>query len=90
MARRTVDIPLTLLGLRRQFKLHYRGNQPVKLELFAKCSPEVAARIDAGERKLAPAEWRSGELSRLVERVELAPEAMTRGPAAAAKGWGGQ
>jgi cytolysin-activating lysine-acyltransferase len=59
--------------LLRQFKLHYRGNQPVILELFAKCSPEVAARIDAGDRKLAPGDWRSGELSRLVEKVELTP-----------------
>jgi cytolysin-activating lysine-acyltransferase len=48
--------------LLRQFKLHYRGSQPVMLELFAECSPEVAARIDAGERKLAPADWRSGRL----------------------------
>ena len=57
--------------LLRQFKLFYAGKQPVAVEFYAKVSPEVAARIDAGNYRLAPAEWRSGEHTRLIERVAL-------------------
>lgn len=60
--------------LLRQFKLYYAGQQPVSMELFAKASPEVAARIDRGEKKLLPAEWRSGDITKLVEKIDLSSE----------------
>jgi hypothetical protein len=34
----------------------------------------VAVRIDAGKYKLAPAEWKTGEQVRLIERVTLTPQ----------------
>jgi len=55
----------------RQFKLFYAGKQPVAVEFYTKASPEVAARIDAGNYRLEPAEWRSGEHTRLIERLAL-------------------
>jgi cytolysin-activating lysine-acyltransferase len=57
--------------LLRQFKLYYAGKQPVAVELFAKVSPEVARRLDAGDEKLAPQEWRSGDITRVVHKIEL-------------------
>lgn len=57
--------------LYRQFKLYYAGQTPVAFEVFANVSADVAARIDAGNKKLEAKEWRSGEIRRLIERVEL-------------------
>jgi cytolysin-activating lysine-acyltransferase len=57
--------------LLRQFKLYYQGKQPVAVELFAKVSPEIAKRIDAGDKKLKPAEWRSGEITKQIEEIKL-------------------
>jgi len=64
----TLVMPPLLL---RQFKLFYAGKQPVAVEFYAKVSPEVAARIDAGDRRLSPADWKSGEILRVIDKVEL-------------------
>ncbi len=44
----------------RQFKLYSKDNQPVAFLTWAGVSPEVKARIDAGDKGLAPEDWRSG------------------------------
>lgn len=55
----------------RQFKLFYAGQAPVAVELYAKVTPEVAARIDGGNKKLTVEEWNGGKVLRLVDRIEL-------------------
>lgn len=52
----SVALPILL----RQFRLFSKNNQPVAFLTFACVSDEVRARIDAGDKTLTPAEWRSG------------------------------
>jgi len=42
--------------------------------LFSGTEAEVQSRIDAGNTTLAPAEWKSGEQVRLIEKITLAPQ----------------
>jgi cytolysin-activating lysine-acyltransferase len=55
--------------LLRQFRIFYRGEQPVGVALWALADELVAQRIDAGDRRLAAVEWKSGSHLRMVELV---------------------
>jgi cytolysin-activating lysine-acyltransferase len=55
--------------LLRQFRIFYKGEQPVGVALWALVDKLVAKRIDAGDRRLAAVEWKSGTTMRIVELV---------------------
>ena len=55
--------------LLRQFRIFYQGEQPVGVALWALADELVAKRIDAGDRRLAAVEWKSGAHLRMVELV---------------------
>jgi cytolysin-activating lysine-acyltransferase len=55
--------------LLRQFRLFYKGEQPVGVALWALADDLVAKRIDAGDERLTAVEWKSGTNLRIVELV---------------------
>jgi cytolysin-activating lysine-acyltransferase len=55
--------------LLRQFRIFYKGEQPVGVALWALADDLVAKRIDAGDRRLTAVEWKSGTAMRIVEIV---------------------
>jgi cytolysin-activating lysine-acyltransferase len=55
--------------LLRQFRIFYSGEQPVGVALWALADELVAKRIDAGEKRLAAVEWKSGSNMRIVDMV---------------------
>jgi cytolysin-activating lysine-acyltransferase len=55
--------------LLRQFRIFYSGEQPVGVALWALADDLVAGRIDAGDKRLAAVEWKSGANMRIVELV---------------------
>jgi cytolysin-activating lysine-acyltransferase len=55
--------------LLRQFRVFYKGEQPVGVALWALADDLVAKRIDAGDRRLTAAEWKSGTAMRIVDIV---------------------
>jgi cytolysin-activating lysine-acyltransferase len=55
--------------LLRQFRLFYKGEQPVGVALWALSDDLVAKRIDTGDRRLTAVEWKSGTNLRIVELV---------------------
>jgi cytolysin-activating lysine-acyltransferase len=55
--------------LLRQFRIFYKGEQPVGVAVWALADDLVAKRIDAGDRRLTAVEWKSGPHMRLVELV---------------------
>jgi cytolysin-activating lysine-acyltransferase len=55
--------------LLRQFRIFYKGEQPVGVALWALADRLVAGRIDAGDRRLSAVEWKSGTAMRIVELV---------------------
>jgi cytolysin-activating lysine-acyltransferase len=55
--------------LLRQFRVFYKGEQPVGVALWALVDKLVAKRIDAGDRRLTAAEWKSGTTMRIVDIV---------------------
>ena len=55
--------------LLRQFRLFYKGEQPVGVALWALADDLVAKRIDAGDKRLTAVEWKSGTNKRIVELV---------------------
>jgi cytolysin-activating lysine-acyltransferase len=55
--------------LLRQFRIFYKGEQPVGVALWALADDLVARRIDAGDKRLAAVEWKSGSNMRIVELV---------------------
>ena len=55
--------------LLRQFRIFYKGEQPVGVALWALADDLVARRIDAGDRRLSAVEWKSGTAMRIVELV---------------------
>jgi cytolysin-activating lysine-acyltransferase len=55
--------------LLRQFRLFYKGEQPVGVALWALADDLVAKRIDAGDSRLTAVEWKSGTNLRIVELV---------------------
>jgi cytolysin-activating lysine-acyltransferase len=59
-------MPAVLL---RQFRIFYKGEQPVGVALWALADDLVAKRIDAGDRRLTAVEWKSGAAMRIVDIV---------------------
>jgi cytolysin-activating lysine-acyltransferase len=55
--------------LLRQFRIFYKGEQPVGVALWALADDLVAKRIDAGDTRLAAVEWKSGSNMRIVDIV---------------------
>jgi cytolysin-activating lysine-acyltransferase len=55
--------------LLRQFRIFYKGEQPVGVVLWALADDLVAKRIDAGETRLSAVEWKSGGNMRIVDIV---------------------
>ncbi len=55
--------------LLRQFRIFYKGEQPVGVALWALADDLVAKRIDAGDPRLSAVEWKSGTSMRIVELV---------------------
>jgi cytolysin-activating lysine-acyltransferase len=55
--------------LLRQFRIFYKGEQPVGVALWALVDDLVAKRIDAGDNRLSAVEWNSGSNTRIVELV---------------------
>src|SRR4051812_2681749 len=55
--------------LLRQFRIFYKGEQPVGLALWALADDVVAKRIDAGENRLAAVEWKNGSNLRIIDIV---------------------
>jgi cytolysin-activating lysine-acyltransferase len=55
--------------LLRQFRIFYKGEQPVGVALWALVDDLVAKRIDANDRRLAAVEWKSGAILRIIELV---------------------
>jgi cytolysin-activating lysine-acyltransferase len=55
--------------LLRQFRIFYKGEQPVGVALWALADDLVAKRIDADDRRLTAVEWKSGANLRIVELV---------------------
>jgi cytolysin-activating lysine-acyltransferase len=69
--------------LLRQFRLFYKGEQPVGVALWALADDLVAKRIDAGDKRLTAVEWKSGTNMRIVELVApFGGEAEMRGQVA--------
>jgi cytolysin-activating lysine-acyltransferase len=55
--------------LLKQFRLFYKGAQPVGLALWALADATVAKRIDGGDNRLTAVEWKSGSHMRIVDIV---------------------
>jgi cytolysin-activating lysine-acyltransferase len=55
--------------LLRQFRIFYKGEQPVGVALWALADDLVAKRIDAGDRRLSAVEWKSGTGMRVIDVV---------------------
>jgi cytolysin-activating lysine-acyltransferase len=55
--------------LLRQFRIFYKGEQPVGVVMWALVDKLVAKRIDAGDRRLTAVEWKSGTTMRIVDIV---------------------
>jgi cytolysin-activating lysine-acyltransferase len=55
--------------LLRQFRIFYKGEQPLGVALWALADDLVAKRIDAGDKRLAAVEWKSGTNMRIVDIV---------------------
>jgi cytolysin-activating lysine-acyltransferase len=55
--------------LLRQFRIFYKGEQPVGVALWALVDKLVARRLDAGDRRLTAVEWKSGTTMRIVDIV---------------------
>ena len=55
--------------LLRQFRIFYKGEQPVGVALWALADELVAKRIDAGETRLAAVEWKSGSNMRIIDVI---------------------
>jgi cytolysin-activating lysine-acyltransferase len=55
--------------LLKQFRMFYKGEQPVGVAAWALVDELVAKRIDAGDRRLTAVEWKSGTNMRIIELV---------------------
>lgn len=55
--------------LLRQFRLFYHEGRPAAVVLYARVSPEVEARLEAGAPTLRPDDWKSGETVRVVKVI---------------------
>jgi cytolysin-activating lysine-acyltransferase len=59
-------MPAVLL---KQFRMFYKGEQPAGVAVWALVDDLVAKRIDAGEKRLAAVEWKSGTNMRILDVV---------------------
>lgn len=55
--------------LLKQFRIFYKGEQPVGVAIWALTDDLVAKRIDAGDKRLAAVEWKSGTNMRIMDVV---------------------
>jgi cytolysin-activating lysine-acyltransferase len=55
--------------LLRQFRIFYKGEQPVGVALWALADDLVTKRIDAGDNRLSAVEWKSGNNLRVIDIV---------------------
>ena len=55
--------------LLKQFRIFYKGEQPVGVALWALADDLVAKRIDAGDKRLTAVEWKSGGHMRMIDVV---------------------
>jgi cytolysin-activating lysine-acyltransferase len=55
--------------LLRQFRIFYKGEQPVGVAAWALADEIVAKRIDAGDKRLTAVEWKSGSNMRIIDVV---------------------
>jgi cytolysin-activating lysine-acyltransferase len=55
--------------LLRQFRIFYKGEQPVGVALWALADELVARRIDSGDTRLTAVEWKSGTDMRIIDIV---------------------
>ena len=55
--------------LLKQFRMFYKGEQPVGVAVWALVDDFVAKRIDAGDKRLTAVEWKSGPQLRIIELV---------------------
>lgn len=55
--------------LLQQFRIFYKGEQPVGVAFWALADDIVAKRIDAGDVRLTPAEWKGGASKRIIDVV---------------------
>jgi cytolysin-activating lysine-acyltransferase len=53
--------------LLKQFRIFYKGEQPVGVALWALVDDFVAKRIDAGDKRLTAVEWKSGGHMRIID-----------------------
>jgi cytolysin-activating lysine-acyltransferase len=53
----------------RQFRIFYKGEQPVGVVLWALADDLVTKRIDAGDNRLSAVEWKSGNNLRVIDIV---------------------
>ena len=59
-------MPAVLL---KQFRMFYKGEQPVGVAVWALVDDLVAKRIDAGDKRLTAVEWKSGANMRILDVV---------------------
>lgn len=55
--------------LLKQFRIFYKGEQPVGVAVWALADDLVAQRIDAGDKRLTAVEWKSGANMRILDVV---------------------
>jgi cytolysin-activating lysine-acyltransferase len=55
--------------LLKQFRIFYKGEQPVGVAFWALVDEIVAKRIDAGDKQLSAVEWKSGGQMRMIDVV---------------------
>jgi cytolysin-activating lysine-acyltransferase len=55
--------------LLRQFRIFYKGEQPVGVAVWALADDLVAKRIDANDKRLTAVEWKSGTNLRIIDIV---------------------
>lgn len=55
--------------LLQQFRIFYKGEQPVGVAFWALADETVAKRIDAGDVRLTPTEWKSGANRKIIDVV---------------------
>jgi cytolysin-activating lysine-acyltransferase len=55
--------------LLKQFRIFYKGEQPVGVAVWALVDDLVAKRIDTGEKRLTAAEWKSGHHMRILDTI---------------------
>jgi cytolysin-activating lysine-acyltransferase len=60
-----VMVPVIL----QQFRLFYDQQKPVGVLFWAMANDETAKRIEAGEKRLRPQDWKSGDKIKLVEVI---------------------